>query len=217
MRKFIALLLIIISTSIFGQKLKKRNDKDNKESYTVLNSNPLLKHGNYKKTNYNNTIRINGYYKNGVKDSIWEFYDFNGKLEQKYDFTKKEIIFYKIEDKNKNEEFKVVNGIDTIKIKLERPPLYIGASAIMFENLLINIKYPQEAKENGTKGKVYIAFTVNDNGKTSDHRVTQGIGSGCDEEALRVIKEIPDNWLPGQLNGKSVNVEFVIPVNFQMK
>ena len=154
MGKFIPLLLILISTSIFGQKLKKRNEKDNKEFYTVLNSNPLIKHGNYKKTYYNNTIKINGYYKNELKDSIWEFYDFNGKLEQKYDFTNKEIIFFKVEDKNKNEEFKVVNGVDTIKTKLERPPLYIGATAIMFENLIKNIKYPQEAKENGTKGKV---------------------------------------------------------------
>jgi TonB family protein len=87
----------------------------------------------------------------------------------------------------------------------------------MYEAVLKNIVYPEQAKENGISGKVYITFTIDSNGKTSNHRVTKGIGSGCDEEALRVVKEIPDNWIPGLMGGQSVNIEYILPISFALR
>ena len=158
-----------------------------------------------------------GYYLADKKVAVWEFYNFKGELEQKYDYTKKEITYFKLEEKDIEKEYKVINGSDTIKSKLEQPPLYIGGSALMFEPILKNIHYPILAKESGVSGKVFIAFTIDSNGQTANHRVIKGIGSGCDEEALRVVKEIPNNWFPALLGGKAVNVEYVFPINFTIE
>jgi TonB family protein len=211
-----------------------------KEVYYVTKSDKSIKHGNYQKLGNKDVVLINGFYKNGLKDSIWteyqwngknkksigaysadkkvgvwEFYDHKGELEQKYDYTKNELVYFKPEEKDK--EFSVIEGADTTKTKLDQPPLYIGGSALMFETVFQNLQYPLQAKRSNVSGKVYITFTIDSNGKTSNHRVTQGIGGGCDEEALRVVKGIPDNWLPGQLNGQKVNVEYVLPISFRLQ
>ena len=43
----------------------------------------------------------------------------------------------------------------------------------------------------------------------------KGIGYGCDEEAKRLISEMPD-WVPGRNNGKEVKVSMKMPVNFKL-
>lgn len=245
MTKTFLFLLVILPFVLFGQKTIKVTEvyKNHgfKEVYYVLKSDKSVRHGNYKQLGYKNAVLIDGYYKNGVKDSIWkeyrwggkikksvgnyssdtkvgiwEFYDSKEELEQKYDFTKNELIYFKIDKKDKDKEFRVINGSDTTKSQLSRPPLFIGGSVGLSESIN-TIQYPQEAIENEISGKVFITFTIDSNGKTSNHRITQGIGSGCDEEALRVVKLIPDNWLPGILDGQPVNVEFDFPISFKIQ
>jgi len=46
--------------------------------------------------------------------------------------------------------------------------------------------------------------------------VLRGIGGGCDEEAMRVVKNMP-KWKPGKQRGKAVRVSYMLPVNFQLK
>jgi protein TonB len=58
---------------------------------------------------------------------------------------------------------------------------------------------------------------VGKDGITYGHKVVKGIGHGCDEEALRVVQEIPDNWLPGILNGEAVSVQFIMPVQYKIQ
>jgi protein TonB len=47
------------------------------------------------------------------------------------------------------------------------------------------IKYPEEARKKGVQGTVYITFVIEEDGSITDAKVLRGIGSGCDEEALR--------------------------------
>jgi TonB family protein len=63
---------------------------------------------------------------------------------------------------------------------------------------------------------VFIAFTIDKNGKTSNHRVIKSAGSDFDEEALRIVKLIPDNWAPAILDGKTVDTEYMLPITFKM-
>ncbi|MHA6247425.1 energy transducer TonB [Pontibacter sp. CAU 1760] len=42
--------------------------------------------------------------------------------------------------------------------------------------------------ENNITGKVLVQYTIDANGNVKDAVVVEGIGYGCDEEALRVIK-----------------------------
>ena len=78
-----------------------------------------------------------------------------------------------------------------------------------------NIHYPEEAKKNCVEGSVYIQFTVTKDGSLTDVIVLKGIGSGCDEEAIRLIKNAP-KWKPSYKNGKPVEERRNIPIKFYL-
>lgn len=86
----------------------------------------------------------------------------------------------------------------------------------LYEYLGDNIKYPQQAKETGTQGKVYLEFVVEVDGSITDIKILRDIGSGCGEEAKRVVKEMP-KWQPAKQRGKAVRQQFVLPVTFNLQ
>ena len=98
---------------------------------------------------------------------------------------------------------------------LEQMPEYPGGVKNLYKYLGDNIKYPRMARDNGIEGTVYIKFVVDDKGAVSQAHVVRSIGAGCDEEALRVVKEMP-NWTPGRQNGKPAAVWYTDPVKFTL-
>ncbi len=78
-----------------------------------------------------------------------------------------------------------------------------------------NIRYPREAKRRGVEGKVFVEFIIGADGKIRDCKIIKGIGSGCDEEAIRVLKKAP-KWNPGLQRGRPVPVKVIMPINFKL-
>jgi len=78
-----------------------------------------------------------------------------------------------------------------------------------------NIRYPARAFENNVQGKVFLTFVVEKDGSLTDIKVIRGIGSGCDEEAVRVVSISP-KWKPGIQNGRIVRAEFTVPITFTL-
>ncbi len=99
---------------------------------------------------------------------------------------------------------------------VEEMPSFPGGEAKLFEYLGKNIKYPQIAKEAGISGIVYVTFVVDANGNITEVQVLRGIGGGCDEEAVRVVKNMP-KWTPGKQRGKAVKVRYNLPIRFSLK
>lgn len=99
---------------------------------------------------------------------------------------------------------------------VEEMPSFPGGEAKLMEYLQTKIKYPGIARENGISGRVYVTFVVDKDGKIKEAKLLRGIGGGCDEEALRVVKSMPD-WKPGRQNGRNVSVQYNLPVNFNLK
>ncbi|MBI2966224.1 MAG: energy transducer TonB [Bacteroidetes bacterium] len=99
---------------------------------------------------------------------------------------------------------------------VEDMPTFGKGDADVLKYLAENIRYPQVAKELGISGMVFVEFVVDKTGKIKDSKVVRGIGGGCDEEALRVIKGMPA-WTPGKQRGKPVSVQFRLPVRFVLK
>lgn len=93
---------------------------------------------------------------------------------------------------------------------VEQMPELIGG----LESLQDNISYPELAKKAGVQGRVYIRFIVNKNGDVENAEVIRGIGSGADEEALRVVREA--KFSPGMQDGNPVRVQYAIPVFFRL-
>lgn len=112
----------------------------------------------------------------------------------------------------KNREGVKENGVFTV---VEQMPEFPGGENARFEFLSKNIVYPTLAAENGIQGTVYLSFIVKKDGRITDARILRGIGGGCDEEALRVVRNMPP-WKPGKQNGKHVDVLFNMPVIFKL-
>jgi protein TonB len=98
---------------------------------------------------------------------------------------------------------------------VESMPGFPGGDAARIKYLNENINYPQMARESGIQGRVFVTFVVERDGSVTDVRVLRGIGGGCDEEAIRVIKNMP-KWNPGKQRGKSVRVQFNMPILFKL-
>ena len=77
------------------------------------------------------------------------------------------------------------------------------------------MKYPSQAQRMGLEGKVFIEFVVGRDGSIADVKVLRGIGAGCDEEAIRVLKKSP-NWSPGKQRGRPVRQRMVLPITFKL-
>lgn len=99
---------------------------------------------------------------------------------------------------------------------VEEMPSFPGGEQKLMEYVGKNVKYPQIARESGIKGRVFVSFVVEPDGSVSNVKVLRGIGGGCDEEAMRVVKSMP-KWKPGKQRGKAVRVSYMLPVNFQLQ
>jgi protein TonB len=99
---------------------------------------------------------------------------------------------------------------------IEVMPAFPGGEAEMMQYISSHIRYPELAKESNVQGTVYITFVVNKNGEITDIETKRGIGSGCEEEAMRVVKSMP-HWSPGLMNGNAVRVQYILPVKFSLR
>ena len=99
---------------------------------------------------------------------------------------------------------------------VEEMPSFPGGESKLMEFVAKNIKYPQIARETGIQGRVFVGFVVEPDGSISNVKLLRGIGGGCDEEAMRVIKSLP-KWKPGKQRGKAVRVSYQIPVFFKLQ
>lgn len=98
---------------------------------------------------------------------------------------------------------------------VEEAPVFPGGEEALRKFLKDNIRYPQQALDASLQGTVFVTFVVEQDGSIGNARVLRGIGKGCDEEALRVVKMMPA-WKPGTQRGKPVKVQINLPVRFAL-
>jgi TonB family protein len=99
---------------------------------------------------------------------------------------------------------------------VEEMPKFPGGDEGMMQFLNSEVKYPKEALEKGTQGRVVVTFIVNTDGSVSDPKVVKSVNPALDAEAIRVVNAMP-KWTPGKQNGHVVRVKFTIPVTFRLK
>jgi protein TonB len=242
MKKIILSLICVIPFVVSGKETKKVVIEyiypAYKEIFYVLKSDSTVKHGPYRMV-LSGKILIDGSYKMGMKDSlwiqqnekgklrfrgfyaenrrvgIWEFNDEKGEPEQKLDFTNNQIILYR--SKLIGHTFRLHSGTDSTYSLLDRPPLYLGGMSRINEFIANEIAPPLHKADEKVLGTVFVEFTIDSVGKTSGHHILRGIGTRCNEEALRVVKALPEEWFPGVLNDRNVTVDYIIPVIFDEK
>ena len=107
-------------------------------------------------------------------------------------------------------------GDDTgIYTTIDVYPRFPGGDPVRFAFLRSQIHYPEAAIKAGIQGVVSVLFVIEKNGSVSNVEVTKGIGGGCDEEAIRVVKIMP-SWEPGKRSGRPVRVMVKMPIVFRI-
>ncbi len=100
-------------------------------------------------------------------------------------------------------------------IRADEMPNFPGGQASLARYLQSQLRYPDEARANRIEGDVQIRFVIKADGTVSEPEVVQGIGFGCDKEALRLISSMP-RWVPGKIGGENVAVYKALSIQFQL-
>lgn len=126
--------------------------------------------------------------------------------------TKGTIKVKKVESANKD-TIQSTKIIAPVVMYVDQMPFL----ANMLEFIQTNIKYPEAEKKAKIQGLVYVGFVVEIDGSLSNVRIVRGLlnGSGCDAEALRIVKMMP-KWTPGKDKGKNVPVQCTLPIRFTL-
>ena len=99
--------------------------------------------------------------------------------------------------------------------KVDEMPHFPDGMAGLMQYLSTNVRYPKDAKESGTQGRVIVSFIIEKDGSISNAKVAKPTYSSLDEEALRVVSNMP-KWTPGKQNGQAVRVKYSVPVSFRL-
>jgi len=118
------------------------------------------------------------------------------------------LVLASVSEAKAQSDVKVYENVDEMPI----PP---GGMEGLISYFVENLKYPEAAKEGNVQGMVMVSFLIDKEGKVSDAEILRGIGSGCDEEALRIVRGM-ETWTPGKVDGKSVITRLQLPVKFAM-
>ena len=107
-------------------------------------------------------------------------------------------------------------GKEAVYDVVETLPIPSGGMEGWSSYLSANLGYPTTARRKGIEGTVIVAFIVDTDGTVSDFELLKGIGGGCDEEAIRIVKNSP-KWTPGMQDGKAVRTLMRLTVNFTLE
>jgi TonB family protein len=106
-------------------------------------------------------------------------------------------------------------GLEPVYLTVDQMPELRGGEEWLIKFIQSNVVYPEYARKNKIAGTVYIDFVVDKLGNVTNVKLRRGVEKSVDDEALRVVRLIP-SYTPGYLNGNPVNVQYTIPIRFNL-
>ena len=101
-------------------------------------------------------------------------------------------------------------------VYVEKMPEFAGGQAALLRYLSKNLHYPPAALRDQIEGKVFLSFVVKADGTIADATILRGLRREMDDEALRVVRQMPA-WTPGYQSKRAVAVRFTLPITFQIQ
>lgn len=101
-------------------------------------------------------------------------------------------------------------------VAVEKMPEFAGGQAALLRYLRQHLHYPSSALAAGVGGRVFMSFVVGADGSISEVTILKGLGYGLDEEAQRVVRQMPA-WVPGYQSKHPVPVRFTLPITFAIQ
>ena len=107
------------------------------------------------------------------------------------------------------------NSTDEVFQVVENMPEFPGGNVELMKFMQQNLKYPEKAFRDSIQGRVIVQFVIDKTGKAINPTIKRSVSSELDAEAIRVVNAMPQ-WKPGEQRGKTVNVQFTLPVQFRL-
>ena len=98
---------------------------------------------------------------------------------------------------------------------VEEHPEFPGGMSALATYIKENLRYPEEAKQKGIKGRVVLSFVIGSDGSISDVKVMRSVHPLLDAEAVRLVESMP-KWIPGKQMGKVIRTRYNLPVLFRL-
>jgi|GEM_PF-2425251 len=99
--------------------------------------------------------------------------------------------------------------------EIDKMPEFKGGQTALISFLVENIVYPYAARTAGVEGTAFVEFIVGKNGKVKSATIKKSASAVLDAEALRVVNAMP-KWIPGEQDGKKVDVIYMLPIKFSL-
>lgn len=90
-----------------------------------------------------------------------------------------------------------------------------GGEEALKEFIASEMIYPKKAREAIVEGEVKVIFAVGSDGQVFDVKVVEGVGYGCNEEAVRIIKAMP-RWNPARLGKETAGMRLDLSIVFTL-
>jgi protein TonB len=101
-------------------------------------------------------------------------------------------------------------------VVVEKMPEFTGGADALMKYLRSHLRYPSAALAAQAEGRVFVSFVVQADGTIADISILKGLGYGLDEEAQRVVSQMP-TWTPGKQSNHAVPVKFTLPITFRIQ
>ena len=147
-------------------------------------------------------------------------YSFIGLQSQEVKSNNQEVVNVNLQSDVSQLSEVVVTGYSPMKDEANREPVIklaepAGGRRAYDKYLKNSLRYPQQALDNQVKGRVTIQFTVHADGSLDEFNVLKGLGYGCDEEVIRLVKDGP-TWSPTTEDNVAVESEVRVRVKFAL-
>jgi TonB family protein len=150
--------------------------------------------------------------RDGRRVGKWSFYNRDKALELVFDYDSSRIVFQQPD----TTRYLVRVGEQWQPKPLTRAPHWLGSEEQYLMDIATQLRYPLSALQRGRQGKVVLAFTLGTDGHTQDYIIENSPGAEFDREVWRVLKGLPDDWIPGIYQGQLAATRFYLIVNFKI-
>ncbi|TGE10428.1 energy transducer TonB [Hymenobacter fodinae] len=150
--------------------------------------------------------------KDGRRIGKWNFYGHNDELEMTFDYDSSRITFVQPD----TSRYLIRVGEQWELKPITRAPRFLGSNKQRTVDLATKLRYPANALRQGQQGSVVLAYTVGTDGHTKDFLFEKSAGTLFDQEVWRVVKDLPDSWVPAVYQGQLTPAKFYIVVHFKM-
>jgi TonB family protein len=230
-------------TAMYYREVFERNDTTFAKDFFIsgalqmtgsfLDKRCEIKHGPFFYYNEQGIKTAGGLYNKGLKEGEWNYWTESGDLSNTNNFEHDSLNGYAISYYSNGKMWSrsfFEKGIETNTTTwndkgellegkketfVESMPEFPGGQDAMVTFLINNINYPKDARRKKIEGKVILQFNISIDGSISNVVVVKSVNELLDDEAVRVIKQMP-LWKPGYQNAKQVTVRYTLPIMFRL-